>query len=603
MAGNITLPKVSSQARVVSPTQPTVNTSNKLLDVVSAVATGTDAILRAKEHQANADAREAALLRQQQLDAQKVEDGRTVAGAISDVNSLLAQREEAAMTATTLQSMSVDVERAFADGDITEEDKQLKKTFLQTFDKVQNARKQGLMDDNAFSIRAREAKQKMITQYPHLAPDIDKIYSVATGKASTTGSGTAAKQQLEFNRRMESKYGVGYTAQDVLVETSKQRFAAENQLNKDLGVANFGQIVSSSNSSLNLAVDSISLKATKLYSEKQALTQDELDGLNSQISQSKQAVIRGIDSQIAELRSRGAIVDPATVRAQKDYAIKQLDDLQTFVNDKDQVKMLEKRKKVQDTLWMNGLGGQVSKLNSMAGVLGAGGMTALEGFVGSTNPAQDQAVRSLVADTGLDTEALINVKSLMVDAAARVANPTPVPGFEKLDAFYGLGAIKAGPTTPTVQSNTLRNLDKLVADPDDVLGAITQLNDPKISLGYSKASQEVKNELVQKTNGWEDKVFAEIAEKGMTVSFDNKTQALIVHREDEVTIGSGIEVGFIGDDTLGKRKTVSRGLTKSMNEIYNMHRNPNYNGILQPSTQWLADITNKFQTKPEATAE
>lgn len=595
MAGNITLPKVGSQTRVVSPTQPTVTRGSKLLDVVSAISTGTDSILRAKEFQANADAREAALLRQQQLDAQKVENNNVIAGAISDVNSLLAQRDEAAQASTTLQSMSVDVERAFADGNISDEDRKLQQSFLQTFDKVKNARNQGLMDDNSFSIRAREAKQKMITQYPQLASDIDKIYNAATGRSGSSSTGAAAKQQLEFNRRMESKYGIGYTAEDVLVESNKQRFSAENQLNKDLGAANFGQIVSNSNATLNLAIDSISLKATNLYSQKQALSQDELDSLNSQIEQSKRAVSRGLDQQIAEVRSRGGIVDPSTVRAQKDFAIAQLEDLQTFVNDKDLQKMLEKRKAVQNDMWQNGLGGQISKLNSIAGSLGSGGMTALQGFVGTSNPAQDQAVRSLVSDNNLDPSALTDVKSLMVDAAARVANPVPVPGFEKLDAFYGLGAIKAGPTSTPVQTNTLRNLDKLVENPDDVIGAITKLNDPKISLNYSKGSKEVRNELLQKTNGWEDKVFAEIQEKDMTISFDNATQSLLVHRQDDVSVGGG-DLMLFGSDTLGKRKTVNRGLTKTVNELFSLHKNPNYVGILQPSNKWLSDITNRFQS-------
>lgn len=634
MAGNITLPKVQSQARVINPVQGPAPKADSTAAIIGAVA---DTAVDVMRFNAEEERRQAVLQRQANLDAQKAEDDMTVATAISDVNTMLAQREEAQVAQTTLQSMSADLERALADKDKSEEDVKLERAFIAQFQKVKTAQEQGLFDDNRFSIMAREAKQQMISRHPRLASEIDKIYSVTTGKQPSASTGAVAKQQLQFNRNMEAKYGLGYTAEDVMAETSKQRataLAAENlELGKATGTLDFGKVSSTHNVTLNSAIDSISLKAGNIYSQKQALSQDDLDGINSQIEASKRVYVRSFDNDIAALRQQGRVIDPAQVRAQKDNALKQLDDLQTFVNDKSLQKMLGKRNQVEKEMWQAGLGGQISKLNSIAGTLGSGGLTALSGMISTSNPAQDQAVRALVADSDipLDATAIDNTKQLIMDAASRVANPTLVPGFEKLDTFYGLGAIKAGTTTPTVQTNTLRNLNKLVKEPQDVSGAIQQLNDPKVSLNYSKADDSVKNELVQTANGFESMMFDEIESGGYNISYDKDTQSLIVFRVKEpagIATGRGIfgknvqreevqeDINVTkeiptGRGIAGKRfnqglsnlpKTVNRGLTKSMNELFKFHRNPNYAGIVQPADKWLADITNKFQPQqPEAT--
>lgn len=604
MAGNITLPKVQSQARVVNPTQRSAPRPDSTVAIIGAVA---DTFLKVQEMSAEEDRRQAVLQRQANLDAQKAEDNVTVATALSDVNTMLAQREEAQVAQTTLQSMSADVERQFADGDISESDKKLKKSFLAQFEKVKQAQNQGLFDDNRFSIKAREAKQQMLSQHPQLASEIDKIYSVATGKSASTGSGAVAKQQLQFNRNMETKYGLGYTASDVLAETSKQRTISQANedlaLGKTTGTLDFGKVSSAHNLTLNSAIDSISLKAGNIYSQKQSLSQEDLDVLNSQIEASKRAYSRSFDNDIASLRQQGRVIDPAQIRAQKDNAVKQLDSLQTFVNDKSLQKMLGKRNQVEKELWQAGLGGEVAKLNQMAGSLGSGGLTIL---LNSSNPAQDQAVQSLLADSDspITPGAMVNIKQVLIDAAARMGNPTTVPGFEKLDAFYGLGAMKAGTTTPTVQSNTLRNINKLVKTPQDVSGAIQQLNDPKVSLSYSQADQAVKNELVQTANGFESMMFNEIQENNYNISYDNATQTVVVSRPEKILTDVGLTgalgLGTSTDATSSNKTVINRGLSKTMNELFNFHRNPNYSGIVQPANKWLSDITNKFQPKPEA---
>ena len=608
MAGNITLPKVQSQARVVSPTQSSRPQPSSTAAILGTVA---DTFVRVSEMKNNADRQEAILAKQANLDAQKAEDNLTVATAISDVNTMLGEREEAQAAQNTLQSMSADVERAYADGDITEDDKLLKKSFIAQFEKVKTAQSQGLYDDNAFSIRAREAKQQMIARHPHLAADIDKIYNVTTGKQASTSTGAVAKQQLQFNRNMESKYGLGYTAADVMAETSKQRataVAAENlELGKATGTLDFGNVVSAHNTVLNSAIDSISLKASNLYGPKQALTADELGGINTQIEDSKRAFIRGLDKDIAALRKQGRVIDPAQVRAQKEYALKQFNDLQTFVNDKDLQKVLVKRNQLEKEFWQAGLGGEIGKLNQMAATLGSGGLTNLSAFIGSANPAQDQAVMALAQDSGMPMTpgTMANTKQLMIDAAARVGNPVNVPGYEKLDAFYGLGAMKAGTTTPTVQTNTLRNIGKLVKNPQDVSGAIMQLNDPKISLNLSKGDDSVKNELVQTANGFESMMFAEIEQNGYAVVYDNNTESLLVTRPEkeltDVGFAGVLGLGTVSDATTIKKDAINTGLTKSMNELLKFHKNPNYSGIVQPANKWLSDITNKFNKKPEAT--
>lgn len=601
---NISLPSAGSQARVIAPITPAKEQPTALQQVINSIPSLANSVIRGMQVQQNAE--ELAFQKQQQADlnTQALEDKTTITSAIADVNTMMAARESARLAETSLQSLSVDVNRAFADGDISSADKQLQETFISTFDKVKTARNQGLLDDNSFSIKAREAKQKFLAEYPHLGEDIDKIFNVATGRRASSTTGAAAQKQLQFNRNMESKYGIGYTPQDVLVEQAKMSQAEGIKRNKELGVVNFGQIISDSNSALNLGIDSIMQSASTAYSSKQALDQNELDSLNGKIEQIKRAIVRGIDEEVAGLRAQGQVVDPAAVRAQKEFSIEQLNSTQNFVNDKDLQKMLAKRNDTEKAMWQAGLGGEITKLNSIAGLLGNGGLTALSGFIGAATPAQERVIASLAGEAGLAPEALANTKQLVMDAASRVANPIPVPGFEKLDAFYGLGAMKGGETSDVVQHNTLRNLDKLVVNPQDVSGAVSQLNDPKVSANYATGSTETKNELVQTTNGWEAMLFSEIQDNGYSVVFDNQTQQLVVSRPQPTLTSTGfstvagIGAGPTSSDVSSTKIAVNRGLTKSMNELLSAHSNPNYTGILQAPLPWISDVTNLLQPKP-----
>ncbi len=596
-----TLPSVRSQAQLLSPSV-TTKTNSTLDTLIQAAPNIVNNLVRASEVSNQRAQQEA-------LNTQKAEDQRTLASAISDVNIMQADREAAQVAENSLQALSVDVNRAFSDGEISDSDRQIHQTFLDTFTKVKNARNQGLLDDNTFSIKAREAKDRFIGQYGHLAPEIDKIYNAATGRSASSTTGAAAQKQLQFNRRMESKYGLGYSAQDVLVEQAKITQAEGIKRNKEAGIVSFGQIVSDSNSAINLAVDDLSQQATSLYSGKQALDQNDLDVLNTKTEQMRRTVIRGIDAEVAQLRARGQIVDPAAVRAHKEYSIQQLDDVQSFYQDKDLQKMMQKRNDTEKAMWQAGMGGQITKLNSVAGLLGNGGLTALSGFITSATPAQEQVISSLAADSGLTPEALANTKTLVMDAAVRVSNPVTPPGFEKLDAFYGLGAMRAGDVAPVVQNNTLENLDKLVVNPQDVSGSITQLNDPKISLSYSTADTDTKNKLVQTTNGWESMVFNEIKQNGYTAEFDPTSQLFVVSRPEETLTGQslattlGIGAGPTAGDTVGNVTAINRGLTKTMNELYNIHKNPNYTGILQSPNEWLTQVTGLLQPQTSASAE
>lgn len=596
---NITLPSVTSQARVIQPLTPSSEKPNTLQAIISAAPSLANSFIRASEVANNAKEKEILREQQEALNTQKVEDQNTLASAISDTNILLGQREAAQVAETSLQSLAIDVNRAWEDGKLSDSEKGVQQTFINTFEKVKNARNQGLLNDNTFSIKAREAKQVFIAQYPHLAPDIDKVFNAATGRSSSTTTGAAAQKQLAFNQKMENTYGSGYSAQDVLVEQAKSSQIANLERNRDLGVVSFGQLVSDSNSALNLGIDSISQQATTMYSGKQALDQNDLDTLNTKTENIRRTIVRGIDQEVAQLRASGQVVDPASVRAHKEYSLKQLDDTQAFYQDKDLQKVMGKRNETEKAMWQAGLGGQITKLNSVAGLLGNGGLTALSGFIGASTPAQEQMIASLAQGSGLSPEALANSKSLVLEAAVRVANPESPPGFEKLDAFYGLGAMRAGKTSPTVQENTLLNLDKLVVNPQDVSGSITQLNDPKISAGYAAGTKETQAKLVNTANNWESLVTNEIQSGGYSATFDNQTQSFVVSRPEPVNPGffTPQELGLTSEKPR-TRVIVNRGLTKTMNDLLKFHGNPNYAGIVQPRIQWLSDMSNLLQPQP-----
>jgi hypothetical protein len=595
---NVTLPRPQSQARSIAPTQ-SYEAPTALQQVIGALPGLANAAVRAYSVSQQAELETAKLAQQEALNTQRIEDQGTLATATSEVNLMLANRESAQLAETNMQSLAMDLNRALADGELSEADVKIQQTFLSTFNQVKGAKEQGLLSDNAFSIRAREAKQKMLAQYPHLAGDIDKIYNTATGRQASAVSGAAAQKELLNNRSMEAKYGVGYTASDVQIEAVKRKMAEDIVSGKDIGTTTFGRIVADSNSALNLGIDSISTKAATLYSGKQALDQNDLDTFNSQIEQVRRAYVNGIDEDIASVVSKGGIIDPSAVRSQKEYGLKQLDDIQLYINDKDLQKMLEKRKTTQNLMWENGLGGQITKLNSIASTLGQGGMTALSGFISASTPAQEQVMKSFANEAGLTDNTLADTKQLVLDAASRVANPTPPPGFEKLDAFYGLGAISSGTTSPTVELNTLRNLNKLVKTPQDVSGAIRQLNNPKVSLTYGTAGKAVKDELTQTLNAWESTIFKAVEDGGYTVSYNNASEKLIVSKEG----GGNLPVSLLGlgggfGSSLDTRVTLNGYLTETMNAILATHKNPNYTSILQPPVQWINEVTNLFQPTP-----
>jgi hypothetical protein len=571
---NVSLPTPQSQARVTAPSRSLPSQPSALQQTLAALPGIANTFIRASEKQT-------ALKRQAQLDTQAAEDKQAVGQAIFTANELAIQKQEASNTQNDLQTLAASVNTRFADGEITAEDKAVQTQYLSAFASFKNANEQGLLSPGEFNTKALAAKRRFMSENMHLAPEIEAAFSTLTGKAPSATTGAVTQRQLAFQNRMENIYQGDITPERVLKEQSKVAIIQDLEQNKALGVVSFGQVVTDNNKALNIGIDTLTARAATAYGQKQALDQNELDGLDAQLTQLERALNRGIDQEVARLRQNGEIVDPSTTSTQKERNSKQIADLRLSFHDKDLQKMLQKREQLDTSMWKNGLGGQIDRINSVASILGDGGITALTASLNATNPQQAQAIASLAASSGTDPSFLANTKQLMIDAASRIASPDPVPGFSKLDAWYGLGAQKAGETTDQVKMNTLTNINNLVIDVDDVAGAVKQLNEPRVSAGYIGAGKEATNQLIQSTNAWDTITVDSINQRNLDVTFDNDTQRFVVSNVQLVNSSS-----FIPKEGV----VVYRQQTKDLNSLYDLHRNPNYGSILQPAEKWLADV-------------
>lgn len=600
---NISLPTPSSQARSIAPatrsTQPTA--LSQLLQAAPGIA---NSFARAVDVKNRADNQRAQAQKQAALDTQAAEDKQTVGEAIMLANDLTAQKQEATNTSNDLQRLAASVNTRFDDGEISEEDKRVQQQYIATLSEFKNSVDQGLTRPGEFATKVNAARRQFMSENMHLAPEIQKAFDAVTGTSGGSTTGAVTQRELAFQNRMNDIYRGDITPDRVRKEQRKIAAVADMEANKALGTVSFGQATSTNNQALNIALDTMTAKAATAYGEKQALDQGEIDAFNAQISQLKINLNRSFDEEIASLRQDGQIIDPAAARAAKDFNIKQLDDLQKSINDKDLQKMLAKREQLDTSMWKNGLGGQISKINSVASLLGDGGITALNASMSATNETQSQVIASLTQGTGLDPSFLTNTKQLMIDAAQRITSPQPVPGFEKLDAWYGLGAQKAGETSDQLKINTLTNLNKMVVDADDVSGAVKQMNNPRISAGYIGAGKETTNQLVNSTNAWDTITVDSINERGLDVNFDQQTQRFVVSKSNARPASESFGQGqSVLARAAGPKTQVFRSLTQDLNNLYDLHRNPNYGSILQPADKWLADIIQRTQQVPTTTSD
>ncbi len=599
MAGNVlgtSLPRATSQARVFSPVSGATNRNSALQDILQAAPGIANSFIRAQDLQQRETARN-------ELNTQKAEDAGAIAGALTDRNNVLLQRDEAASAENNLQSLALSWSQATADGDISEQDNQILTNLQSAFTKTKTAQAQGLLNNSQTGTRLRIAQNAFIAENPHLAAQADKLFSIDKNAGGSTVTGAAAKQQLQFNQRMEFKYGQEYTLDNVIAERSKMAASESLKRSSEIGKHTFEGIAETTTVATNLGIDDLMQKVGTAYSVKQGLTFDEESQFVAQAEQLRRNLVSDLTKGAAELRAAGIGTVDATVRnAAITNLNSQFDAVIGRIQDKSLLKTFVQRNKFSDELYKAEIGSKMSRLNIALDKAGDGVQQAVGATILNNDPAQQRILTQLAGEAGADSAFLQGAKSIIIDAAERAVNPTPPPGFEKMDAYFGISSVQRGPVAPVVFKNSLRAMTKLVNSPKDAAVNIDTVNDPKYSVNASKQGAEELNEFKFTVNGWEAHITNPMKDGGYSVIQDPQTGSLIVSRPQVIAANEGVFGVPLDIDIVGPgvtRVVINRGLSQQLNKARALHNNADYIGILQPNNEWLQDILLRF--KPQST--
>lgn len=572
-------PRLSGPSNQASISKPTVTQSQPSVGqiVAGSLIDVADLAIRAKQ-----------ATDQQTAQTQDTSD---FAQAVTDRNNQLNQRDEALALQNDVFTLTADVEKARADGVISEDEAGLINTFNTKFQKLKSAEVQGMLDPSKFNIQSRKLLNESIAQNPRIAKDLVSVFNKGTGGGISPTTGAVQAQQLAFNQRMTTKYGLGFSQEDVIKEASVQRELTAAKDMRTLGSIDVDNIASSTSISASAGIDEIMTPMSKLFTSQQALNQEQIDGALGQISILERNLKRSVEQDVFKAQKEGRILDDREVATMNTRIEERMDRERLWITDRSLQKMLAKRNATEAAAWKAGLGGKIDKISQIARLGGEGALTTLNATFASSSKTQDDAIRTL---GGLD---FTNVRETVVNAMERVTQESRVKGFEKLDAYVGLQAMRSGTVEEVVKQNTLANITSLVETPEDAAQALVTYNSDKEARSIQAGDTQTKAQFIGSVNGFESLIFGEMEAREAIVVFKGEVDGVLAGLE----VRTPTTFARKGEDTGGTKP--SPNLTRKLKNAMDLHRNPNYSGILQPTPEWLREVTERFKQEEKSTTD
>lgn len=579
-----------SQARTVAPIVTQAQPS-ALQQVVGAIPDIANVAIRANQ-----------VSQKKEAAAQQAADEEALGQAIVARNEQLNLRDEALALQTDVFNMTADVEKARADGIITADEEQVIKTFQSKFNKLKSAESQNLLDSNRFNIQSRTLLNQAIAKNPRIGKELLSVWNQGTGGNASPTTGSAQAQQIQFNQTMSAKYGTGWTRENALKEASMQRQLMDVKNQQTLGSVTVDNIAAGTSISVSASIDEVMTPITTAFKNQQALTQDQIDAGLAALSQREDAVLNSIRTDVFKAQKDGRIIDDAEIRTIEASVRQQFEVERKWMTDRDLQAMLGKRNQTEQSLWIAGLGGKIQRFKEVSATMGQGGMTAMQAMLAASSDSDRKAIVSLTGSE-ITGGGLANFKSNVVDAMTRISQDQPVPGFEKLDAFIGLKAMKSGDVGEPVKQNTLTNISNLVDTPQDASDALKSLNDPKVSRQFSTSDKSTVATLVNNVNNYESLIFSEIqATPGAFVEFKAEQFKPGTGKFGRATPSSTSASALVVKTPMSGGRTgsvVNADLTRKLNTAMEIHKNPNYSSVLQPTLPWIKEVVGMFSEQPQ----
>lgn len=587
-AFNPQLSSPGSQARTVAPIVTQAQPS-ALQQGVGAIPDIANVAIRANQ-----------VSQKKEAAAQQAKDEEALGQAIVARNEQLNLRDEALALQTDVFNMTADVEKARADGIITADEEQVIKTFQSKFNKLKSAESQNLLDSNRFNIQSRTLLNQAIAKNPRIGKELLSVWNQGTGGSASPTTGSAQAQQIQFNQTMTAKYGTGWTRENALKEASMQRQLMDVKNQQVLGSVTVDNIAASTSISVSASIDEVMTPITTAFRNQQALTQDQIDAGLAALTQREDAVLNSIRTDVFKAQKDGRIIDDAEIRTIEESVRQQFEVERKWMTDRDLQAMLGKRNQTEQSLWIAGLGGKIQRFKEVSATMGQGGMTAMQAMLAASSDSDRKAIVSLTGSE-ITGGGLANFKSNVVDAMTRISQDQPVPGFEKLDAFIGLKAIKSGEVGEPIKQNTLTNISNLVDNPQDATDALKSLNDPKVSRQFASGDKATVDKLVNDVNNYESLIFSEIQSvPGAFVEFKPEQFKPGTGRFGRSTPSTTSSAALVVKTPMtgGRIGTVvNADLTRKLNTAMEVHKNPNYSSVLQPSLPWIKEVVEMFSAQ------
>lgn len=176
---------------------------------------------------------------QNQQDKQKLADQKFIAGVRSEVLDLQDERLQAQLLAESVERRAVDVDQL---GKIdTEEERQIVSVFKNDLDKLQRARRQGVLNASAFQIQKNAILKTAQTAAPQLGEDLERL----TGFDPKRITDPESQKQASATAHLDKLYGAGnHGVKEFITEVKRSNRIQQIDQNKQLGYADAATLLS-----------------------------------------------------------------------------------------------------------------------------------------------------------------------------------------------------------------------------------------------------------------------------------------------------------------------------------------------------------------------
>lgn len=621
----IELPRATSQAggtpTVFTSGSKGTTTGQDLLALAGAIA---PSLARA------ADRKQA----QQQAEAAAAEEV-AVGSIIADMNQVDLDLQLATEATDSLQKASLEVARARADNEITEEEQAVIDSYLEEEKKLKLLKQQR---PTAFSQMQSQTKKAIIFQNalsanPRLAGKLITTRNALSNNSSSV-SGSQAKQVMEIEQKLSDLYGQNPTAQQraefaqfEVMETRNKEIERRNTIKAQQGSLSLDSILQSTTANLDLSLTKLDTKFVNDLNAGGGFAKSErVEQYVSQLRVLQKQLENQIYSSVAEQNKTGMgniSRDSVNERVLKLRA--EFDARIEMYQSKDSSTLLKTINEFQKNyIAING-GNAVTTARQVSGVRGdnIGALMANNGLLKNSDPVLKGNLEKLYQQSGMDmlTDS-VDIFATRLSVMMNEGIPLPA-NLQRAGVYHGVISMREGPVSENTKSQVLEGVSS-IANEDSISEAVKILNDP--SSARQLSSGEISGPQLKQTVAAMDlKVSNEIREEGASVVADPDTGELVVFKApvapatrgqmsrnkpaSEFSVQELFETVRTFGRQGGERRTsssVNLELTKELNALMSLRKNPAYSKVLEGpasySKFWLNTFNFNKDKQPEATA-